>query len=131
MPPSLHYHSHDTDYDADAPAEQGVVKVWRAGSNHVDVVRDRWHHEGNRDRSMNPTEEMASALAHDVEMDDYEAHTNETSLREHSADYEQRCNVNIAKDCTAPLSRDVSDYGGGTTRLLPVDRGTLILLFRC
>lgn len=42
-----------------------------------------------------------------------------------------RCTVNIADNCTAPVSRDVSDYGGGTTRLIQVHRGQFVLLFRC
>lgn len=132
LPPSLRYHAHDgdADFDPDAPAEQGVVKIWRVGSNRADVVRDRWHDGRNLDRNMSPAEEMASTLALDVQVDDYWCYGGDGNPR-YWGDYERRCNVNIAHDCTAPLSPDVNDYGGGTTRLLPVNRGTLILLFRC
>ncbi|GAB5000769.1 hypothetical protein MAHJHV64_10920 [Mycobacterium avium subsp. hominissuis] len=133
LPPSLHYHAHDgnADYDPDATHEQGAVLIWRVGSKHVTVVRDRWHDQANRDRSMSPAEESASMLQHVVEVDDYRGYTSDEAVRPHPADYELRCNVNIAKDCTAPLSLDVNDYGGGTTRLLPLNRGALVLLFRC
>lgn len=68
-------------------------------------------------------------LAQDI--NDYKPYTSDTSIRHHPADFDMRCTVNIAANCTAPLSRDVSDYGGGTTRLMQVHRGQFVLLFRC
>lgn len=65
------------------------------------------------------------------EINDYTPYTNLDSIRQHPADYEMRCTMNVANSCTAPLSRDVSDYGGGTTRLMQVHRGRFVLLFRC
>ncbi|PQM52507.1 hypothetical protein C5U48_09390 [Mycolicibacter virginiensis] len=63
------------------------------------------------------------------EIDDYWCHGDDNPR--YIADYELRCNVNIANDCTAPLSPDVNDFGGGTTRLMLLRRGQFILLFRC
>lgn len=130
LPPSLHYDTGDTTYDPDVAHEQGVVKIWRVGSDRVYVVRDRWHHADNLDRSMSPAEEIASLLQLDRDTEDYWRYGGERNPR-YTRDYELRCTVNIAHDCTAPLSPDVNDFGGGTTRWLPVDRGTLVLLFRC
>jgi hypothetical protein len=31
----LHYNTYDTDYDRHDTAEQGVVRIWRVGSNHA------------------------------------------------------------------------------------------------
>jgi hypothetical protein len=130
LPPSLHYDTFDTEYDPDVAHEQGVAKVWRVGGRLVYVVRDPWHHEDNRDRSMSPVDEMASLLQLDRDTDDYWCFGGEGNPR-YVRDYELRCTVNIAAECTAPLSPDVNDYGGGTTRWLPVDRAPLIMLFRC
>jgi hypothetical protein len=112
--PQFHYHAHDGDaeYDPDATHEQGVVKIWRVGSNHVDIVRDRWHDPRNRDRSMSPVEEMASTLRHDIDMLNYQ----QCGCY---GDCDLHCNLQIAKACK------------GTTRLLPVDRAPLVMLFRC
>lgn len=108
----LHYNTYDTDYDPNDLAEQGVVSIWRVGSRHVDVVRDRWHDTATRDRSMSPAEESVSLLQHTRDMLDHSTCSciNYCDLG---------CSVNIAKAC------------GGTTRLLPVNRAPLILLFRC
>ncbi|KZS84790.1 hypothetical protein B4U45_16745 [Mycobacterium persicum] len=130
LPPSLQYKTLDTDSDPDATHEQGVAKIWRVGGSLVYVVRDRWRHEDNRDRSMSPAEEIASLLLLDRSVDDYWCFGGEHNPR-YVRDYELRCTVNIAHDCTAPLSPDVNEYGGGTTRWLPVDRAPLIMLFRC
>lgn len=101
------------DYNPDAPAEQGVVRIWRVDSNHVDIVRERWRDApGRRWGTVGYT---AGMLGHDVEMLDYH------DCAEHGCDgdCDLRCNLHIAKAC------------GGPTRLLPVDRGALVLLFRC
>lgn len=116
LPQSVHYDTHDgnADYDPDAPAEQGVVRIWRVGSNHVDIARDRWHDSPNR--VQRPADYFASILRHTVDKLDH------WDCTEYGCDREScdlKCNVHIAKACA------------GTTRLLPVNRGTLILLFRC
>lgn len=108
----LHYDTHDTAYDPHATYEQGVVKFWRVGSRHVEVVRDRWHDRANLDRSLSPAGETASWLQYTREMLDDTACS--------CIDYcDMGCTVHLAKACS------------GTTKLLPVDRGTLVLLFRC
>jgi hypothetical protein len=43
----LHADTHDTDWNPHAPHEQGVVRVWAVGTNHVDVIRDRWPRRGH------------------------------------------------------------------------------------
>ena len=128
--PILDYDTCDTNYDPNATHEQGVVKIWRVGGDLVYVVRDRWHDRIYKSRIMNPAEEMSSLLQVDRDVDDYHRFGDKDNPR-YVRDYELRCNVNIAHDCTAPLSPDVNDYGGGTTRWLAVDKGTVILLFRC
>ncbi|MEZ0354091.1 hypothetical protein [Mycobacterium sp. pR1184] len=102
--PSLYYDTHDTEYDPDAMYEQGVVKVWRLGDNYVTVVRDRWHDAPNR--RLTTTGYFASMV--DLE----------TSNDYRDGDCGPRCDVQLAESCTA------------TTRLMPVDRGTLIVLLR-
>jgi len=67
----------------DATHEQGAVLIWRVGSKHVTVVRDRWHDAANRDRSMSPAEESASMLQHGVEADDYRGCTSDKAVRPH------------------------------------------------
>lgn len=115
LPPSLRYYAHDTDYDPDVPAEQGVVQIWRVGSNHVDVVRDRWRDPRNRDRRASPAEDMATILQHSIDMLD----SWDCGCGDGDGDCDTKCNVRIAKACS------------GVTRLLPANRGTLIMLFRC
>jgi hypothetical protein len=104
----LHYTTGDTDYDPNDPAEQGVVRIWRVGSRHVDVVRERWREQ----RFGTPAEDAAGRIQHARDVLD-----NFTCSCINYCDL--GCSVNIAKAC------------GGTTRLLPVNRGTLIMLFRC
>ena len=95
----------DTDYDADAPSEQGVVRIWFVGSRTVEVVRERWREQPNR--KPKPAEYFGGMLAHMRR--DYVA----------EVDCDAACNVGIVKAC------------GGATRLLPANRGTVVLLFRC
>ena len=95
----------DSEYDPDAPAEQGVVRIWFVGSRTVEVVRERWHDHPNR--KPKPGEYFAGMLAH--------------MRRDYATEFDcdTTCNVGIAKAC------------GGPTRVLPANRGTLVLLFRC
>ena len=115
-PPILHYNTFDTDYDPNATEEQGVVKIWQVGSNSVTIVRDRWHDPLHRNREENTTRYAASLLGHMRSMHDY------WDCTEYGCNHEScglQCNINIAKACN------------GTTRLMPVARNPLILLFRC
>ena len=101
------------DYDPDAPAEQGVVRIWRVGSNHIDVVRERWRDAPGR--QFGTVDYAAGMFGHLTEQLDYRDCTDHGC----GGDCDLACSVNVTKAC------------GGPTRLLPVDRGTLVLLFRC
>ncbi|GLB83492.1 hypothetical protein [Mycobacterium kiyosense] len=96
-----------------------AVVVWRVGAPKADVGRAKQQH----------IDWHTWAIQIAQEVDDYWCYT--TGITPYPADYELQCTVNMAPDCTAPLSRDVSDYGGGTTRLMVVHRGRFVLLFRC
>lgn len=110
----FHYDTADTDYDRHEPAEQGVVRIWRVGTNHVHVVRDRWHDSPNRRFT------TAGYAATELGL--------ERSMYDHWGCTEHGCDaVGCGSECTVGLAKAC----GGTTRLMPVDRGTLILLFRC
>ncbi|OBH17061.1 hypothetical protein [Mycolicibacter sinensis] len=101
------------DYNPDAPAEQGVVRIWRVGTSEVDVVRERWRDRPGR--RWGTVDYTVGMLEHLAEQLDYHDCADDGC----AGDCDLRCNVNITKAC------------GGPTRLLPVDRGTLVLLFRC
>jgi len=109
---------------ADLPDD--AVVVWRVGSGIAGVGR-----------SYDQTEHIervgwfTSVVQLDQETRDYWHYTSDEALQHHPADFDMRCDINLAPDRTAPLSRDVSDYGGGTTRLMQVHRGQFVLLFRC
>lgn len=103
--PSLRFETHDTDYEPDEPAEQGVLRLWFVDSRTVEIVRDRWHDNPNRVES---TASYFGGLLGEMRRDYKPGH-----------DYDPTCNVRIAKAC------------GGLTRVLPNDRGTLVLLFWC
>lgn len=101
-----------------------ALVVWAVGA--------RIAHVGRPHTRLDRVDWFTSLVQLAQEVNDYKPYTNpDISIRQHPADYELRCTVNIAADCTAPLSRDVSDYGGGTTRLMQVHRGQFVLLFRC
>jgi hypothetical protein len=107
----LTFDTADTKYKQDEPAEHGVVRVWQVGSRSVLVLRDRWRSEVNRNREAKPVEFFGGSVGHDRAMWDRHADVYEgTGLA---------CNVRIAKACAGP------------TRMLPVNRGTVVLLFRC
>lgn len=107
----LTFDTADTDYEPDAPAEHGVVRIWQVGSRVVLVLRDRWHSKFNGNRESKPVEFFGGDVGHD------------RAAWEHHVDVHPTtglaCNVRIAKACAGP------------TRMLPLNRGTLILLFRC
>jgi hypothetical protein len=101
----------DTEYQRDELAEHGVVRVWQVGSRSVLVLRDRWRSATSRVRQSKPVEFFGGEVGHDRAM-----------WQNHADVYEGTglaCNVRIAKACAGP------------TRMLPVNRGTLVLLFRC
>lgn len=100
-----------------------AVVVWAVGAGLA--------HVGRPHTRLDRVDWFTSVVQLAQEINDYKAYTDDTSIRQHPADYEMRCTVNIADNCTAPVSRDVSDYGGGTTRLIQVHRGQFVLLFRC
>jgi hypothetical protein len=103
-----------------------AVVVWRVGSGIAGVGRsyDQTEH-------IERVEWFTSVVQLDQETRDYWRYTSDEALRHHPADFDMRCNINLAPDCTAPLSPDVDDHHGGTTRLMVVHRGHFVLLFRC
>jgi hypothetical protein len=103
-----------------------VVLLWRVGSGIAGVGRpyDQTEH-------IERVEWFTSTVQFEQQDRDYWRYTSDEAMRHHPTDFDMRCTVNIANGCTAPLSRDVSDYGGGTTRLMQVHRGQFVLLFRC
>lgn len=113
--PVLYYDTWDgdADYDPNAIYEQGAVKIWTVGTNHVDIVRDRWHDSPTRRPT--PVSYAAGHIANKLDTLDW-FHCERYGC---AGGCGLECNVNVAADC------------GGRTRLLPVDRGSLILLFRC
>jgi hypothetical protein len=106
----LHADTHDTDWDPHAPHEQGVVRVWPVGTNHVDVIRDRWRDNPNRDSR--PVDYFAAMYGN--RLSDYF----DCVQYGCTGDCDRACSVRLAKACAGP------------TRAMPVNRGTLILLFR-
>lgn len=107
----LHFGTHDTDWDPHAPHEQGVARVWAVGTNHVDVIRDRWR--DNPNRVQEPVNYFASMYTSGVP-DFFDCARYGCT----GGDCDRACSVRLAKACAGP------------TRAMPVSRGTLILLFR-
>lgn len=101
--PLLDYDTFDgeSDYDPNATYEQGALKIWTVGTNHVDIVRERWHDSPNR--RFTTAGYAAGMLAHRLDLAVYG---------------DEPCNVIVSTECERE------------TRLLPVDRGSLVLLFR-
>ena len=112
---ALRYNTHDGDADHDPhdPADQGVVSVWRVGSNRCHVVRDRWLDSPGR--FWCTTDYFAELFEIVVDQLDYW----DCGDYGCDGDCDLKCNVNIAQSCS------------GTTRMMPANRGTLVLLFRC
>lgn len=106
----LHADTHDTDWDPHAPHEQGVVRVWAVGTNHADVIRDRWRNNPNRETR--PVDYFAAMYGN--RLPDYF----DCVRYGCTGDCDRACSVRLAKACAGP------------TRTMPVNRGTLILLFR-
>jgi hypothetical protein len=109
----LHFDTHDTEYNPNATHEQGVTRVWAVGTNHCDVIRDRWHDPLNRNREGKPVEYFASMYGN--RLPDF------FDCRAYGCDgnCDRACSVRLAKTC------------GGPTGVMPVNRGTLVMLFRC
>jgi hypothetical protein len=103
----------DADYNPNDPAEQGVVRIWRVGRNQVYIVRERWRDAP--DREWSTTDYFAHLFEFLLEQLDYHDCTKFGC----DGDCDLKCSVRLAKACD------------GVTRLLPVNRGTLVLLFRC
>lgn len=113
-----------SDGDGELPAD--AVVVWGVGAGVAHYARAA----APFPCSVRRVDRFTWAVQFAQEMDDRWRHGGDDNPR-YLGDYELRCNVNIANDCTAPLSPDVDDFGGGTTRLMPLRRGQFILLFRC
>jgi len=125
-PNRIRLNSHDyDDFDLDDLPDDAVV-IWAVDTKTAFVGRPPHKTE----RPTKRVDWFTSTLQLAQEIDDYLCYGGEDNPR-NFADYELRCDVNIAPDCTAPLSLDVNDFGGGTTRMIPVRRGQFILLFRC
>lgn len=106
----LHFDTHDTDWNPHVSHEQGVVRVWPVGTNHVDVIRDRWRDNPNRDSR--PVDYFISMYGN--RLSDYF----DCARYGCTGDCDRACSVHLAKACAGP------------TRTMPVSRGTLRLLFR-
>lgn len=107
----LHADTHDTDWDRHAMEEQGVVRVWAVGTNHVDVIRDRWR--DNPNRKQKPVDYFAGMYMSGIP-DFFDCARYGCT----GGDCDRACSVHLAKACAGP------------TRAMPVNRGTLILLYR-
>jgi hypothetical protein len=103
----------DGDYDPHDPAEQGVVRIWRVGSRGVHIARDRWRDSPNR--------------LHDTT--DYFVHLYEFLTEQ--LDYHDCTELGCDRNCDLACTVNIAKACDGPTRLLPVNRGTLVLLFRC
>lgn len=103
-----------------------AVVLWDARSNYAQFARA----VGPFPSSIPRPERFSWYIQYKQEVDDYWRYGKEGNPR-YPADYELRCTVNIASGCTAPLSPDADDFRGGTTRLMVLQRGQFILLFRC
>lgn len=103
----LRSNTEDKDFEPDHPAEQGVVRIWFVGSRTVDVVRERWKQHPNR--LMSTSDYFGAMYGLTTELHDYRP----------GFDHDPTCTVGISEQC------------GGPTRLLPANRGTLVLLFWC
>ncbi|BCO43906.1 hypothetical protein MINTM020_47610 [Mycobacterium paraintracellulare] len=106
----LHFDTNDNDWNPHASHEQGVVRVWPVGTNHVDVIRDRWRNNPNRD---NRPVDYFSAMYGNRTPDYFDC-----ARYGCTGDCDRACSVRLVKACAGP------------TRTMPVNRGTLRLLFR-
>lgn len=107
----LHADTHDMEWNPYAPHEQGVARVWAVGTNHLDVIRDRWREHPNRVQK--PVDYFANMYTSGVP-DFFDCARYGCT----GGDCDRACSVHLAKACAGP------------TRAMPVNRGTLILLFR-
>lgn len=110
----MHWDTYDTDYNPHVAHEQGVARVWAVGTKHCDIVRDRWHDPLNANRVGKPVAYFASM--HGCQLPDF---FDCSRFGCHCGNRGRECSVRLAKTC------------GGTTGVMPVCRGTLIMLFRC
>lgn len=108
--PPLHFSTHDTDWNPNVAHEQGVARVWPVGTNHVDVIRERWR--DNPNRTQKPVDYFASMYGN--RLPDYF----DCAGYGCTGDCDRACSVHLAMACAGP------------TRTMPVSRGTLRLLFR-
>lgn len=92
--PVLYYDTRDgdADYDPNAIYEQGALKIWTVGTNHVDIVRDRWHDSPTRRPS--PVAYAAGHIANKLDTLDW-FHCERYGC---AGDCGLECNVNVAGD---------------------------------
>jgi hypothetical protein len=117
----IHYDSHDYDvldgkFDIENPPGDAVF-IWFVGSGTVLVCCRAGATE--TDRRLRGPDYFSGMLRFFAEIDDYHRYSA-------GADCELRCTINIAEHCTA----QAPDFSGGTTRLMPLQRGQFILLWR-
>jgi len=115
---------HDLEHGFDpAQPPSDAVFIWAVGSRHIlACCRAGSSHD---ERRLRGPDYFASLLQTFAAVDDYHKYTAEVGV--YGADYELKCTINIAKDCTAYAE----DFGGGTTRQMTLRRGQFLLLFRC
>jgi hypothetical protein len=123
----LRYHDYDGGVDLDDRTTEAVL-IHDVGSKYALVCCRA--NASLDDRTLRGADYYRNMLEYRAEIDDYWQY-GDTNNSRYIADYELRCTVNIADDCSAPLSPDVGDFGGGTTRLMPMHLGPYVLLFRC
>ncbi|ULN33408.1 hypothetical protein [Mycolicibacterium smegmatis] len=107
--PLLHYVTHDTDYNPNATHEQGALRIWAVGTNHVDVVRDRWHDRDLIDRIGKPVDYFASMYGNRLP-DFFDCARYGCDGGDNCG---RSCSVRLAKTC------------GGPTGVMPVEREEL------
>ncbi len=113
----VQYDSHDYDqFDADNPPDDAVF-IWFVGSGTVLVCCRGGATE--TDRRLRGPDYFSDMLRFFAEIDDYHRYSA-------GADCELRCTINIAEHCTAQARA----FSGGTTRLMPLQRGQFVLLWR-
>ncbi len=94
-----------------------AVFIWSVGSNTVLVCCRAA--ASLTDRRLRGPDYFSGMLQFFAEIDDYHRFNS-------AADDELRCTINLAENCTAQAPA----FSGGTSRLMPLQRGQFILLWR-
>ncbi|OAN40342.1 hypothetical protein [Mycolicibacterium iranicum] len=113
----VRYDNHDYDqFDIENPPDDAVF-IWSVGSRTV-LVCCRAGASATDCRLRGP-DYFSDMLRFFADIDDYRRYNS-------AADDELRCTVNLAENCTA----QAPVFSGGTTRLLPLQRGQFVFLWR-